>query len=171
MVVYICREGNGTPLQYSCLENPMDGGAWWAVVHGVARSRTWLKRLSSSSSSSSSVTLVSPRQLCWRRPKPQQFGWTTDWNECIVGRQTLAGKPSHGIKCTVITSLIIVSLLIPLPLIFETSFNLNPFWYDLQNFVLSSKHHDTFCHISCNQFNLATTVTQRPLLIEFFSGF
>ena len=29
-------EGNGTPLQYSCLENPMDGGAWWAVVHGVA---------------------------------------------------------------------------------------------------------------------------------------
>ena len=33
-------EGNGTPLQYSCLENPMDGGAWWAVVHGVAKSRT-----------------------------------------------------------------------------------------------------------------------------------
>ena len=35
-------EGSGTPLQYSCLENPMDGGAWWAAVHGVARSRTWL---------------------------------------------------------------------------------------------------------------------------------
>ena len=33
-------EGNGTPLQYSCLENPMDGGAWWAAVHGVAKSRT-----------------------------------------------------------------------------------------------------------------------------------
>ena len=33
-------EGDGTPLQYSCLENPMDGGAWWAVVHGVAKSRT-----------------------------------------------------------------------------------------------------------------------------------
>ena len=32
-------EGNGTPLQYSCLENPMDGGAWWAAVHGVAKSR------------------------------------------------------------------------------------------------------------------------------------
>ena len=31
-------EGNGTPLQYSCLENPMDGGAWWAAVHGVAKS-------------------------------------------------------------------------------------------------------------------------------------
>ena len=35
-------EGNGTPLQYSCLENPMDGGAWWAAVHGVVKSRTWL---------------------------------------------------------------------------------------------------------------------------------
>ena len=35
-------EGNGTPLQYSCQENPMDGGAWWAVAHGVAMSRTRL---------------------------------------------------------------------------------------------------------------------------------
>ena len=35
-------EGNGTPLQYSCLENPMDGGAWWASVHAVAGSQTWL---------------------------------------------------------------------------------------------------------------------------------
>ena len=35
-------EGNGTPLQYTCLENPMDGGAWWAAVHGVSRSRTRL---------------------------------------------------------------------------------------------------------------------------------
>ena len=33
-------EGNGSPLQYSCLENPMEGGAWWATVHGVAKSRT-----------------------------------------------------------------------------------------------------------------------------------
>ena len=32
--------GNGSPLQYSCLENPMDGGAWWAAVHGVAKSQT-----------------------------------------------------------------------------------------------------------------------------------
>ena len=35
-------EGSSTPLQYSCLENPMDGGAWWAAVHGVAKSRTRL---------------------------------------------------------------------------------------------------------------------------------
>ena len=35
-------EGNGNPLQYSCLENPMDRGAWWATVHRVAKSRTQL---------------------------------------------------------------------------------------------------------------------------------
>ena len=35
-------EGNGNPLQYSCLENPMDRGAWWAIVHGVAKSQTQL---------------------------------------------------------------------------------------------------------------------------------
>ena len=39
---YVDREGNGTPLQYSCLENPMDRGAWKAAVHGVAEGRTWL---------------------------------------------------------------------------------------------------------------------------------
>ena len=44
-------EGNGTPLQCSCLENPRDGGAWWAAVYGVAQSRTQLKQLSGSSSS------------------------------------------------------------------------------------------------------------------------
>ena len=42
-------EGNGSPLQCSCLENPRDGGAWWAAVYGVAQSQTWLKLLSSSS--------------------------------------------------------------------------------------------------------------------------
>ena len=43
-------EGNGNPLQCSCLENPRDGGGWWAVVYGVAQGRTRLKQLSSSSS-------------------------------------------------------------------------------------------------------------------------
>ena len=50
-------EGNGNPLQYSCLVNPRDGGAWWAAVYGVTQSRTQLKRLSSSSSSSSRNSL------------------------------------------------------------------------------------------------------------------
>ena len=48
----ITGEGNGTPLQCSCLENPRDGGAWWAAVYGVAQSQTRLKWLSRSSSSS-----------------------------------------------------------------------------------------------------------------------
>ena len=38
----ISGEGNGTPLQYSCIENPMDGGAWWAAFHGVSTSQSWL---------------------------------------------------------------------------------------------------------------------------------
>ena len=42
MTEQLTREGNGTPLQYSCLENPRDGGAWWAVVYGVAKSWTRL---------------------------------------------------------------------------------------------------------------------------------
>ena len=48
-------EGNGNPLQCSCLENPRDGGIWWASVYGVAQSRTRLKQLSSSSISSKTI--------------------------------------------------------------------------------------------------------------------
>jgi len=48
-------EGNGNPLQCPCLENPRDSGAWWAAIYGVAQSRTWLKRLSSSHSSITSL--------------------------------------------------------------------------------------------------------------------
>ena len=50
-------EGNGNPLQCSCLENPRDDGAWWVAIYGVAQSQTRLKRLSSSSSSSPMITL------------------------------------------------------------------------------------------------------------------
>ena len=60
--------GNGNPLQKSCLENPRDRGAWWAAVCGVAQSRTWLKRLSSSSSNMGVYTYIcvweSVTQLC-----------------------------------------------------------------------------------------------------------
>ena len=51
-------EGNGNPLQCSCLENPRDGGAWWAAIYGVAQSWTQLKRLSSSS-----------RSRTWKQPR------------------------------------------------------------------------------------------------------
>ena len=49
-------EGNGNPLQCSCLENPRDGGAWWAAVYGVAQNRTRLKWLSSSSKATKAIT-------------------------------------------------------------------------------------------------------------------
>ena len=51
-------EGNGNPLHCSCLEDPRDGGAWWAAVYGVAQSRTRLKRLSSSTSSTVTLCLT-----------------------------------------------------------------------------------------------------------------
>ena len=54
-------EGNGNPLQCSCLENPRDGGAWWAAVYRVAQSRTRLKRRSSSSSSMEQETRIRSR--------------------------------------------------------------------------------------------------------------
>ena len=52
-------EGNGNPLQCSCLENPRDGGAWWAAVYGIAQSQTRLKRLSSSSMHFGSIVQMS----------------------------------------------------------------------------------------------------------------
>ena len=72
---FVIGEGNGNPLQCSCLENPRDGGAWWAAVYGVAHSWTRLKRLSSSSSSSSRfviAVLPSSRRLLisWLQSPP-----------------------------------------------------------------------------------------------------
>ena len=77
-------EGNGNPLQCSCLENPRDGGAWWAAVYGVAQSRTRLKRLSSSSSSCSTsfVCLLLDKKVafieflfCFRREREREREW------------------------------------------------------------------------------------------------
>ena len=56
-------EGNGNPLQCSCLETPRDGGAWWASVYGVAQSRTRLKQLSSSSSICMADGLCCPPEM------------------------------------------------------------------------------------------------------------
>ena len=64
-------EGNGNPLQCSCLENPKDSGAWWAAVYGVAQSRTRLKRLSSSSNleahNLSNILCLSGLSVQWDR--------------------------------------------------------------------------------------------------------
>ena len=79
------REGNGNTLQYSCLENPMDGGAWWAAVHGVAKSRTRLKRLSSSSSSSVSLhVFLGSIQASLRKILIFLFHLTIFLNPCMI---------------------------------------------------------------------------------------
>ena len=70
------REGNGNPLQCSCLENPWDGGAWWAAVYGVAQSQTRLKWLSSSSSGSegkeSACNPGDPGAIPWSGRSPEE---------------------------------------------------------------------------------------------------
>ena len=61
------REGNGNPLQCSCLEDLRDGGAWWAVISGVAQSWTQLKRLSSNSDFGQHILMFRAMfLLCWR---------------------------------------------------------------------------------------------------------
>ena len=73
-------EGNGNPLQCSCLENPRDGGAWWAAVYGVAQSRTRLKWLSSSSSSSKYFRTKGSSALPSPGPSPGTLrGWSQSW--------------------------------------------------------------------------------------------
>ena len=90
-------EGNGNPLQCSCLENPRDGGAWWAAVSGVAQSRTRLKRLSSSSSSSKvsgqgrnnfSLYLVDG-DLSWVR-FTRRRAW--DGDSCLHNKRCISGR-------------------------------------------------------------------------------
>ena len=77
------RKGNGNPLRYSCLENPRDGGAWWAAIYGVAQSWTRLKRLRSSSSSSSYARWLASIAiyLCFVNIKELQ-SWI--WNSALT---------------------------------------------------------------------------------------
>ena len=73
-------EGHGNPLQYSCLENPMDRGGWWATVHGVAKSQTWLKLLSMPAHRG---------QIPWRRTHRTQ-GWERSLGWLIKSRDEAA---------------------------------------------------------------------------------
>ena len=72
--MFLCLgEGNGTPLQYSCLENPMDGGAWWVAVHGVAKSRTRLSDFTFPALEKAMATHSSV--LAWRIPGMAEPWW------------------------------------------------------------------------------------------------
>ena len=89
-------EGNGNPLQCSFLENPRDGGAWWAAIYGVTQSRTQLKRLSCSNSSSrdwySGKELPSQCNRHESDPCIRKIPWRRKWQTTPV---FLPGK-SHG---------------------------------------------------------------------------
>ena len=82
--------GNGNPLQYSCLENPMDGGAWWATVHGVTKNQT---RLSNFMEEVSSI-------LAWRIPWTEEPGklQSIALQESRVGHDLETKKRECGIK-------------------------------------------------------------------------
>ena len=68
-------EGNGNPLWHSCLENPVDRGAWWAAVHGVVQSQTWLKRLSMHACTGEGN--CNPLQYsCLENPRDRGAWWT-----------------------------------------------------------------------------------------------
>ena len=94
-------EGNGIPLQCSCLENPRDGGAWWAAVYGVAQSRTRLKQLSSSSSANSWLAGKDPdlrkvwRQKEKRETEDEMVGWRHWFNGHELGT-TLGDSEGQG---------------------------------------------------------------------------
>ena len=101
-------EGNGAPLQYSWLENPMDGGAWWAIVHGVAKSRTQLSdftftfhfhALEKEMATHSSV-------LAWRIPGMGEPGGLLsmgshrvrhDWNDLVAAARMWLGFPGGSV--------------------------------------------------------------------------
>ena len=99
-LVSIGGEGNGTPLQYSCLENPMDRGAWWAAVHGVARSRTQLSDLTFTFCFHALEKEIATHSsvLAWRVPGTAELGGLLslgphrvghDWSDLAVYRKTL----------------------------------------------------------------------------------
>ena len=91
-------QGNGNPLQCSCLENPRDGGAWWAAISGVAQSRTRLKRLSSSSGSSLLIQylLVCPTltQILSSFKKSVRY-WLCPWSILVLESCYLIDSPVY----------------------------------------------------------------------------
>ena len=91
--------GNGNPLQCSCLENPRDGGAWWAAIYGVAQSQTRLKRLSSSSSTLNRLQYSGNMSFtCTGKPKNSCdslyfYIWNLTYNKLELNLQYLQNMP------------------------------------------------------------------------------
>ena len=106
-------EGNGKPLQCSCLENPRDGGAWWAAVYGVAQSRTRLKQLSSSRNTKVIQTQFPLSSCSANRGLPLWLRW---WKIRLqFGRPEFHGMYSPwGLKESDMTDRLSLSLEFPL---------------------------------------------------------
>ena len=99
--------GNGNPLQCSCLENPRDGGAWWAAIYGVAQSRTRLNRLSISSSSTVNRLQYSANMSFTCTGKPTNwcdslyfYIWNFTYNKLELNSQYLQNMPIRKGKFT-----------------------------------------------------------------------
>ena len=82
-------EGNGNPLQCSCLENPRDGGAWWAAFYGVTQSRTWLKRFNSSSSKEMLEASSNFRKMTLNNEQLRHFLAVDQWYSKPTNIETL----------------------------------------------------------------------------------
>ena len=93
-VVPILGEGNGTPLQYSCLENPMDGRAWKAAVHGVTEGQTWLTSLSRTGERNGNPLQCS----CLENPRDRRAWWATVYG-VAQSRTRLKRLSSSSILC------------------------------------------------------------------------
>ena len=113
-------EGNGKPLQYSCLENRRDVGAWWAAVYGVGQSCTWLKQLSSSSSSYM-LLLLKPSPPSLRLSKE---GEKAEEPETKLPTSAGSSKKLETSRKTSISAL----LTMPKPLIVWITINCGKFW-------------------------------------------
>ena len=87
-------EGNGNPLQCSCLENPRDRGAWWAAVYGITQNRTQLKRISSSSSSMAQGVKNPPAVQETQEMSVQSLGQKDPLEESMA-TQSCQGKSSE----------------------------------------------------------------------------
>ena len=91
---FLGREGNGTPLQYSCLENPMDGGTYWAEVHGVTESRARLSDFTFTSHFPALEKDMATHSsvLAWRIPETGEPGGLPSMGSHRVGRDLAAAS-------------------------------------------------------------------------------
>ena len=99
-------EGNGNPLQCSCLENPRDGGAWWAAIYGVAQSQTRLKRLSSGIAL---VVII----LCLESllPLATKIPGSAHNKQLLHPGWIISQKPPHSCKCSSVWPTVLLPLL------------------------------------------------------------